>query len=121
MNITTRIDGTTARITPHGAIDHDTAPALRMMLAALPVSVTRVAWDLHDVTFMDSAALHLITDPPPVDAPSRRMAVTGLKSQATELLRTAAELLPELKMPNLADPRDERPDTGQIAADKPMA
>ncbi|MFC8230265.1 STAS domain-containing protein [Streptomyces sp. NPDC057287] len=101
MHITTALDGSTARITPHGAIDHDTAPALRTALAALPVSVTRVVWDLHDVPFMDSAALHLLTDPHPANAPSRQMTVTGLEPQAAELLRTAAELFPTLEIAGL--------------------
>ncbi|MFE2058019.1 STAS domain-containing protein [Streptomyces sp. NPDC059446] len=101
MHITTALDGTTARITPHGAIDHDTAPALRAALAALPMSVTRVVWDLHGVPFMDSAALHLLTDPQPADGPSRQVAVTGLEPQAAVLLRTAAGLFPTLHIADL--------------------
>ncbi|MFE4216152.1 STAS domain-containing protein [Streptomyces sp. NPDC056844] len=101
MHITTTIDDSAAHITPHGAIDHDTAPALSMALASLPPSVTRVVWNLQDVPFMDSAALHLLTDPQPADAPSRQVAVTGLEPQAAELLRMAAKLFPTLEIADL--------------------
>ncbi|MFF5899685.1 hypothetical protein ACFY8O_27675 [Streptomyces argenteolus] len=99
MNITTMIEGTTARIVPHTAIDQDTLPLLRATAAALPQWVTEVVWDLHDTPFMDLAGLHLLTDPEPAGRPPRRTAVTGMRPQPQELLRVAAELFPPLRFP----------------------
>ncbi|WP_314225357.1 hypothetical protein [Streptomyces zaehneri] len=101
MHITTMIVGTAARITPHGAIDHDTLPALRAAAAALPPNVTVVTWDLHDAPFMDVAGLHLLTDRRPPDGPPRQTAVTGLAPQPLRLLRLAAELFPALEFGRL--------------------
>ncbi|MFI5474491.1 hypothetical protein ACIA6D_30160 [Streptomyces cacaoi] len=101
MHITTMIGGTAARITPHGAIDHDALPALRAAAAALPPDVTQVTWDLHDTHFMDVAGLHLLTDQRLQDGPPRQTAVTGLAPQPLRLLRLAAELFPALEFTRL--------------------
>ncbi|MEU5656846.1 STAS domain-containing protein [Streptomyces sp. NPDC047737] len=93
MHVTAMIDATTARIIPHGEIDHDTLPKLRAVLAALPQDVTEVIWDLQDTPFIDTAGLHLLIDPQPVNRP-RRTTVTAMPSQPLELLRTAAEVFP---------------------------
>ncbi|MFC8226489.1 STAS domain-containing protein [Streptomyces sp. NPDC057287] len=110
MDTTTMIEGTTARITPHGEIDHDSLPELRAAAAALPPGVTEVVWDLHDTPFVDTAGLHLLTDPRPADSPRRRTTVTGMQTQPLELLRTAAELFPTLEFAHMV------PETRQQAA-----
>ncbi|MEV5899815.1 hypothetical protein [Streptomyces sp. NPDC052127] len=111
MHITTMIVGTAARITPHGAIDYDTLPALRAAAAALPPNVNVVTWDLHDTSFMDVAGLHLLTDRRPQDGPPRRTAVAGPAPQPLRLLRLAAELFPALEFTRLLSdvPRVQAP------------
>ncbi|MEV6263029.1 hypothetical protein AB0M42_20095 [Streptomyces sp. NPDC051784] len=94
MNVTTMIDGTTARITLHGDIDHDTLPTIRAAAAELPPNTTDLIWDLRYTPFMDTAGLHLFTDPDPDAGPERRTTLFGLQPQPLELIRTAADLFP---------------------------
>ncbi|MEU6485336.1 STAS domain-containing protein [Streptomyces sp. NPDC046887] len=97
MHSTTTIDGTTARITPHGVIDFDTLPGLRASRAALPPEITAVTWDLRDTVFMDVAGLHLLTEHLSENGHSRWIvAVAGLAAQPERLLRMAAEAFPAL-------------------------
>ncbi|MEV6263964.1 STAS domain-containing protein [Streptomyces sp. NPDC051784] len=98
MNVTTMIDATTARIIPHGEIDHTALPKLRAVIEALPHDVTELVWDLHDTPFLDSAGLHLLTDPPPTGTPQRRTQVTALQTQPLQFLRTAETLFPHLDL-----------------------
>ncbi|MER7721448.1 STAS domain-containing protein [Streptomyces flaveolus] len=94
MNTTT-IDGTSARITVRGDIDHDTMPPLRAAADALPAHVTDLLWDLNHTAFMDVAGLHLLFTPtPPGSDTNRRTTVTGLRPQPLRLLRLAADLHP---------------------------
>ncbi|MEW1681780.1 hypothetical protein [Streptomyces sp. NPDC093594] len=60
MNVTTTLDGTTARIRTHGEIDFDTLPLLRAAAAALPWQVSDLQWDLSETPFTDIAGLHLL-------------------------------------------------------------
>ncbi|WP_346010906.1 hypothetical protein [Streptomyces sp. SID5606] len=85
MNITTTIDGTRARISPHGEIDYTVLPPLRAAAAALPVSVTDLLWDLREAPFMDVAGLHLFFDPATHGSPLLRTTVTGLGPQPRRL------------------------------------
>ncbi|TXS05020.1 anti-sigma factor antagonist [Streptomyces sp. col6] len=101
MDVTTMIDATTARIIPHGDIDHTAMPKLRAVIDALPRDVTELVWDLNDTPFLDSAGLHLLTDPSPAGTPQRRTRVTGLGPQPQELFRTAEELFPYLELSSL--------------------
>ncbi|MFF7342068.1 STAS domain-containing protein [Streptomyces sp. NPDC008163] len=101
MNVTTMIDATTARIIPHGDIDHTALPKLRAVIDALPRDVTELVWDLNDTPFLDSAGLHLLTDPTPAGTPQRHTRVTGLGPQQWELFRTAEELFPHLGLSSL--------------------
>lgn len=94
MNITTIIDGTSARITPYGDIDFDTLPPLRAAADALPSRVTDLMWDLNHTAFMDTAGLHLLFIPRPPDGPNRRTTATGLRRQPLRLLLLAADLHP---------------------------
>lgn len=96
MNITTAINGTTARITPRGDIDFDTLPPLRTAAHALPAHVSDVLWDLSHTPFMDLAGLHLLFTPTPVvpHGRGRRTSVTGLRSQPLRLLLLAADTNP---------------------------
>ncbi|MEU9925182.1 hypothetical protein AB0H51_28505 [Streptomyces griseoluteus] len=94
MNITTAIDGTSARITARGDIDFGTLPPLRAAADALPARVTDLLWDLHHTAFMDVAGLHLLFDRTPVDGPDRRTTVTGLRQQPLRLLLLATDLHP---------------------------
>ncbi|PWI45042.1 STAS domain-containing protein [Streptomyces sp. ICBB 8177] len=91
MYITTRIDGATAAITPHGEIDHDALPGLLEAARALPATVTSVTWDLYHVPFMDAAGLHLLSRPQS-DGPTPRF--VGLRPQPQRLIRQAARLFP---------------------------
>ncbi|GAA3503243.1 hypothetical protein GCM10019016_103530 [Streptomyces prasinosporus] len=93
MNITTTVDGTTARIHARGEIDFDTLPPLRAAAAALPPQVTDLQWDLTDTPFMDVAGLHLLFHPA-TSGPHCRTTVTGLGPQPLWLLLTAAEVDP---------------------------
>ncbi|MFF4401531.1 lipid asymmetry maintenance protein MlaB [Streptomyces sp. NPDC001480] len=95
MNITTAIDGTSARITLRGDIDFDTLPPLRAAADALPAHVTDLLWDLHHTPFMDVVGLLLLFDHTPVDGPARRTTVTGLRQQPLRLLLLAAGLSPD--------------------------
>ncbi|MFJ9623920.1 STAS domain-containing protein [Streptomyces sp. NPDC101181] len=95
MHIITMLDGVTATVTPRGELDHDTLPLLRAAAAELPDHVTRVTWDLREIHFMDSAGLHLLTDPPASDGgPARSVSVTGLTAQTRRLLSLAADVFP---------------------------
>ncbi|MFJ5520922.1 STAS domain-containing protein [Streptomyces griseoluteus] len=94
MNITTVIDGTSARITPRGDIDFETLPPLRAAAQALPTRVTDLLWDLHHTAFMDVAGLHLLFDHLPVDGPDLHTTVTGLRQQPQRLLLMAAAIHP---------------------------
>ena len=96
MNITTTIDGTSARITPYGDIDFDTLPPLRAAADALPAHVTDLLWDLNHTAFMDTAGLHLLFTPCPPGGPNRRTTATGLRCQPLRLLILAADLRPAL-------------------------
>ncbi|GAA2557839.1 hypothetical protein GCM10010423_69400 [Streptomyces levis] len=93
MNITTTINGTTARIHTCGEIDFDTLPPLLAAADALPPQVTDLQWDLTGTPFMDVAGLHLLFTPP-TTGPQRRTTVTGLHAQPLWLLLTAAETNP---------------------------
>jgi anti-anti-sigma regulatory factor len=95
MNITTVIDGTSARITLRGDIDFDTLPPLRAATDALPAHVTDLLWDLNHTSFMDVAGLHLLFPPAPVSGPDRRTTVTGLRRQPRRLLLLAADVHPD--------------------------
>ncbi|AYN42544.1 STAS domain-containing protein [Streptomyces dangxiongensis] len=101
MRITTRIDGTAARITVHGEIDHSTLPTLRATAAGLPPSVTELVWDLHDARFMDVAGLHLLFEQPSQEGPPRKTTVTNLAPQPLRLLVLAAEVNPALELARL--------------------
>ncbi|MGW5506109.1 STAS domain-containing protein [Streptomyces sp. SS52] len=92
MNITTIVDGTRARIVPHGEIDYDTLPALRAATAALPAHVTDLLWDIRETTFMDVVGLHLLFDPSEPAASVRTTRVTGLGPQPTRLLTLVSGL-----------------------------
>ncbi|MGV9565031.1 STAS domain-containing protein [Streptomyces sp. NPDC003480] len=94
MNITTTIDGTSARISPCGEIDFDTLPPLRAAVDALPPQVTDLQWDLTHTPFMDIAGLHLLFTPTTSSGPERRATVTGLRAQPLWLLLTAADVNP---------------------------
>ncbi|WP_081236418.1 STAS domain-containing protein [Streptomyces viridosporus] len=94
MNITTTIDGTSARIALRGDIDFDTLPPLRAAAQALPAHVTDLMWDLNHTAFMDTAGLHLLFAPVSPDGPDRRTTVTGLRQQPLRLLLLAADLYP---------------------------
>ncbi|MFD3441087.1 hypothetical protein ACFWU3_26665 [Streptomyces sp. NPDC058685] len=95
MHITTSVSGAAAQITPHGAIDYDTLPALRAAAAGLPHDVTQVTWNLYDASFIDVSGLHLLTDTPHQDGrPPRQTEVAGLTPQSLRLLRLASELFP---------------------------
>ncbi|MGA5900250.1 STAS domain-containing protein [Streptomyces venetus] len=95
MNITTTIDGTTARISPCGEIDYDTLPPLRAAADALPPQVTDLQWDLTGTVFMDVTGLNFLFAPAPHDsAPGHRTTVTGLNHQPLWLLLLAAEVRP---------------------------
>ncbi|MFH8798011.1 STAS domain-containing protein [Streptomyces sp. NPDC017936] len=94
MNITTAIDGTSARITLRGDIDFDTLSPLRSAVDALPAHVTDLLWDLNHTAFMDVAGLHLLFAPAPLDGPDRRTTVTGLRRQPLRLLLLAADVHP---------------------------
>ncbi|MEU6058770.1 STAS domain-containing protein [Streptomyces sp. NPDC047097] len=98
MHSTTTIEGTTARITPHGVIDFTTLPGLRASRAALPSEITAVTWDLRDIVFMDVAGLHLLTEHLSENGHPRRwiVAVAGLAAQPERLLRMAAEAFPAM-------------------------
>lgn len=93
MNITTTIDGTSARISLCGDIDFDTLPPLRAAVGALPQQVTDLQWDLTHTPFMDVAGLHLFFDPT-TSGSIRKATVTGLRSQPLWLLLTAADVNP---------------------------
>lgn len=95
MNITTTIDGTSARITLRGDIDFDTLPPLRAAVDMLPAHVTDLLWDLNQTSFMDVVGLHLLFDHTPDDGPDRRATVTGLREQPLRLLLLAADLRPD--------------------------
>ncbi|MEV8554590.1 STAS domain-containing protein [Streptomyces glaucescens] len=94
MNITTRIDGTCARITPHGDIDRDTFPPLQAAVEALPARITDLVWDLHQTPFMDVAGLHLLFAPAATGISDRTTTVTGLRSQPLRLLLLATDVNP---------------------------
>ncbi|MZF88798.1 STAS domain-containing protein [Streptomyces sp. SID5643] len=95
MNITTTIDGTTARISPSGELDFDTLPPLRATVDALPPHVTDLQWDLGGTVFMDVTGLNFLFAPGPHDsAPGRRTTVTGLNRQPLWLLLLASEVRP---------------------------
>ncbi|WP_053849873.1 STAS domain-containing protein [Streptomyces sp. NRRL B-24085] len=93
MNVTTVIDGTRARIIPHGEIDADTLPPLRAALAGLPPGFSDVQFDLRETAFMDVAALRFLFDHC-ADASPRRRTVTGLSPQPMRLLLLASDLYP---------------------------
>lgn len=101
MHFTTRIDGSTARITVHGDIDYDTLPILRAAAAALPPSVTELVWDLEHARFMDVAGLHLLFEQQAPEYPPRRTTVTNLAPQPLRLLLLAAEVKPDLELTRL--------------------
>ncbi|GGW56584.1 hypothetical protein GCM10010503_37210 [Streptomyces lucensis JCM 4490] len=94
MNITTTIDGTTARIALRGDIDFTTLPPLRSTADALPAYVTDLLWDLSHTPFMDVAGLHLLFAPAPPNRSNRRTTVTGLRPQPLRLLLLAADTNP---------------------------
>ncbi|MGW0817984.1 STAS domain-containing protein [Streptomyces viridiviolaceus] len=95
MNITTTIDGTSARITLYGDIDFDTLPPVRAAAEALPAHVSDLLWDLNHMAFMDVAGLNFLFTPiPPGAGPERRTTVTGLRRQPLRLLLLAADVHP---------------------------
>ncbi|MFH9013043.1 STAS domain-containing protein [Streptomyces sp. NPDC017943] len=93
MNVTTAVNGTSARIHARGEIDFHTLTPLRAAVAALPPQVTELQWDLTDTAFMDVAGLHLLFNPA-IGDPALRVTVTGLGRQPMWLLRLAAETNP---------------------------
>ncbi|MER5714033.1 hypothetical protein [Streptomyces sp. NPDC002132] len=113
MNITTTIDGASARISLCGEIDFDTLLPLRAAFDALPPQVTDLQWDLTLAPFMDVAGLHLFFDPTTAGGPQRRATVTGLRAQPLRLLLTAAEVNPTVfdlsRLAPDAPPVDFRP------------
>lgn len=96
MNITTTVDGTSARISPCGEIDFDSLPPLRAAVDALPAQVTDLQWDLTRTPFMDVAGLHLLFTPTAGSGPEPRATVTGLRTQPLSLLLMAADVNPTL-------------------------
>ncbi|MCG7523582.1 STAS domain-containing protein [Streptomyces sp. OfavH-34-F] len=97
MNITTVINGTSARITPRGDIDADTLVPLRTAVHALPPHVTDLQWDLRGTFFMDVTGLHLfVPSSTPAGAARRRITVTGLQDQPARLLLLAADTRPDV-------------------------
>ncbi|MFF8406200.1 STAS domain-containing protein [Streptomyces sp. NPDC014846] len=94
MNVTTVIDGPTARITPRGDIDFDTLSPLRTAADTLPAHVSDLLWDLSQTPFMDLAGLHLLFTPTSTEGPGRRTSVTGLRAQPLRLLLLAADTSP---------------------------
>ncbi|MET8575944.1 STAS domain-containing protein [Streptomyces sp. NPDC005012] len=93
MNPIVTTDGTRARITPRGEIDHDSLPPLTSAARALPPHVTELQWDMHHTTFMDIAGLHLLFDSTP-HHPGLRTTVVNLHPQPLRLLLLAAETDP---------------------------
>ncbi|MER7519093.1 STAS domain-containing protein [Streptomyces sp. NPDC126499] len=94
MDITTTVDGTSARIALRGDLDFDTLPPLRAAADALPAHVTDLLWDLSHTPFMDVTGLHLLFARTPLDGPDRRTTVTGLRRQPLRLLLMAADIHP---------------------------
>ncbi|MGW4275182.1 STAS domain-containing protein [Streptomyces seoulensis] len=92
MDITTTIDGTSARIIPRGDIDYDTLPPIRAAVDALPTHVTDLLWDLNHTPFMDLAGLHLLFTP--TRTPGWSTTVTGLHPQPLRLLLLATDIQP---------------------------
>ncbi|MFG2138365.1 STAS domain-containing protein [Streptomyces sp. NPDC048650] len=52
--------GDTVLLVLNGELDHETEPALRRTLAALPGTLSSVVLDMQHVPFMDSAGLHFL-------------------------------------------------------------
>ncbi|MFE0452461.1 STAS domain-containing protein [Streptomyces sp. NPDC058914] len=119
MNITTVIDGTSARITLRGDIDYDTLPPLRAAADALPAHVTDLLWDLNHTPFMDVAGLHLLFAPAPLSGPDRRTTVTGLGQQPQRLLLLAADVHPDTFDLARLHPDTPPTDFQQTAAERP--
>ncbi|MER7483910.1 hypothetical protein ABTX60_40785 [Streptomyces sp. NPDC126510] len=95
MDITTTVDGTSARISPSGEIDFYTLLPLRAAADTLPPQVTDLQWDLSGTAFMDVTGLNFLFAPAPHDsAPGRSTTVTGLNRQPLWLLLLAAEVRP---------------------------
>ncbi|MET8057733.1 STAS domain-containing protein [Streptomyces microflavus] len=91
MYITTELHGRSATLAPRGDIDFEDLDELRASLAGLPDTVVEVVWDLHAVTFMDIAGLHLLSTP---TAPVQ-VSLTNLPPQAVRLLEMATDTFPE--------------------------
>lgn len=119
MNITTTIDGTTARITPYGDIDFDTLPPLRAAAEALPTNVTDLIWDMNHTAFMDTAGLHLLFTPRLPDGPNRHTTATGLRRQPLRLLLLAANLDPTTFDITRLLPDAPRPCSRQASLERP--
>ncbi|MEU3891875.1 STAS domain-containing protein [Streptomyces sp. NPDC029041] len=113
MNITTVLDGTTARIEVQGEIDFDTLPLLRTAATSLPFQVRELQWDLTGAPFMDIAGLHLLFHPT-ANTADCRTTVTGLGRQPLWLLLTAADVNPGVfdlcrLLPDTSRPTSGRP------------
>ncbi|WP_324795528.1 STAS domain-containing protein [Streptomyces cyaneofuscatus] len=91
MYVTTEMHGRGATLTPRGDIDFEALDQLRACLTGLPDTVAEVTWDLHAVTFMDIAGLHLISTP---TAPAQ-VTLTNLTPPVTHLLEVATATFPD--------------------------
>ncbi|SCE61136.1 STAS domain-containing protein [Streptomyces sp. OspMP-M43] len=120
-HVTTELHGRSATLTPHGDIDHDSLDHLRTCLTGLPDTVAEIIWDLHAVTFVDVAGLHLLSTP---TLPAQ-ITLTSLPPQAARLLETAHATFPDQGWDrHLATPEEpqhrtpgcpKQPDTGPQA------
>ncbi|MBY8888956.1 STAS domain-containing protein [Streptomyces sp. PTM05] len=103
MNISTIIPNGAAAICPHGDLDHEALPAPRAASNDLPSTVRSVTWVMDQVTFMDTAALHLLHEQ---QTSARRRAralfIRGVRRpQHHRLLALAASLCPAMNFQTL--------------------
>ncbi|MET9924011.1 MULTISPECIES: STAS domain-containing protein [unclassified Streptomyces] len=91
MHITTELYGRGATLTPRGDIDFENLDQLRACLTGLPDTVAEVIWDLHAVTFVDIAGLHLLNTP----TTPAQVALTNLTPPVTRLLEVATATFPD--------------------------
>lgn len=76
--VTVTTDGIAIRVDATGEIDAFTAPRLATALSeAVTAGVFEITVDLHDVTFLDSAGVHVIADA------YRRAHATGIRLRAS--------------------------------------
>ncbi|MEU0896621.1 hypothetical protein [Streptomyces massasporeus] len=92
MNVTTTLDGTSARIGVRGEIDFDTLPPLRAAAAALPPQVPDPEWDLTGAPSWTSAVCTCCSVRPRAVRPAEDRG--GLGPQPLWPLLTASETDP---------------------------